>query len=60
MFSRLNFRFYWNDQGWRIFDVSANGASAVAYYRSYFGEMFTLFPWHVEDMRLYSVNFLHL
>lgn len=40
IFTRLNFRFYWNDQGWRIFDVSANGASAVAYYRSYFGEMF--------------------
>ena len=40
MFSGLNFRFYWNEQGWRIFDVSANGASAVAYYRSYFGEMF--------------------
>ncbi len=40
MFSRLNFRFYWNEQGWRIFDISANGASAVAYYRSYFGEMF--------------------
>ena len=40
MFARLNFRFYWNEQGWRIFDVSANGASAVAYYRNYFGEMF--------------------
>jgi phospholipid transport system substrate-binding protein len=38
--SRLNFRFYWSDHGWRIFDVSANGASAVAYYRSYFGDMF--------------------
>jgi phospholipid transport system substrate-binding protein len=40
MLSGLNFRFYWNEQGWRIFDVAANGASAVAYYRSYFGEMF--------------------
>ena len=40
MFSGMNFRFYWNEQGWRIFDVSANGASAVAYYRSYFGAMF--------------------
>ena len=40
MFSGMNFRFYWNEQGWRIFDVSANGASAVAYYRSYFREMF--------------------
>lgn len=40
MFSAMNFRFYWDEQGWRIFDVSANGASAVAYYRTYFGEMF--------------------
>lgn len=40
MFSGMNFRFYWGEQGWRIFDVSANGASAVAYYRTYFGEMF--------------------
>ena len=40
MFSAMNFRFYWDEQGWRIFDVSANGASAVAYYRNYFGEMF--------------------
>ena len=40
MFARLNFRFYWHEQGWRIFDVSANGASAVAYYRTYFSEMF--------------------
>lgn len=40
LLSGLNFRFYWNEQGWRIFDVSANGASAVAYYRRYFGEMF--------------------
>jgi phospholipid transport system substrate-binding protein len=40
LFSGLNFRFYWNEQGWHIFDVSANGASAVAYYRKYFGEMF--------------------
>jgi len=40
IFSGLNFRFYWSKQGWRIFDVSANGASAVAYYRTYFGDMF--------------------
>lgn len=40
LLSGLNFRFYWNERGWRIFDVSANGASAVAYYRQYFGEMF--------------------
>lgn len=40
VFARLNFRFYWDESGWRIFDVSANGASAVAYYRTYFAEMF--------------------
>ena len=40
LFTRLNFRFYWDERGWRIFDVSANGASAVAYYRTYFAEMF--------------------
>lgn len=40
MLARLSFRFYWDERGWRIFDVSANGASAVAYYRTYFSEMF--------------------
>ena len=35
---RLEFRFYWDGAGWRIFDVSANGASAVTYYRDYFTE----------------------
>ena len=30
---RLEFRCYWNGKGWRIFDVSANGASALAYLR---------------------------
>ena len=40
LFTRLTFRFYWSERGWRIFDVSANGASAAAYYRSYFGELF--------------------
>jgi phospholipid transport system substrate-binding protein len=38
--ARLKFRFYWSERGWRIFDVSASGASAVAYYRNYFGDMF--------------------
>ena len=28
MLAGLNFRFYWNEQGWRIFDVSASGASS--------------------------------
>ncbi|MGI9332077.1 MAG: MlaC/ttg2D family ABC transporter substrate-binding protein [Gammaproteobacteria bacterium] len=36
---RLEFRFYWSTSGWKIYDVTANGASAVAFYREYFGEM---------------------
>ncbi len=38
---RMVFRFYWSQSdGWRIFDVSANGASAVAFYRRYFNNLF--------------------
>ena len=33
---RLDFRFYRGRGGWRIFDVTANGTSAVTYYRDYF------------------------
>ena len=33
---RLEFRFYWSPDGWKIFDVAANGASAVGYYRRYY------------------------
>jgi len=36
--SRLKFRFYPSRDGWRIFDVSANGSSAVMYYRQYFSQ----------------------
>lgn len=32
----LEFRFYWTGREWKIYDVSANGASAVAFYRGYF------------------------
>ena len=35
---RLDFRFYWNGYAWRVFDVSANGASAVAFYRDFFAD----------------------
>ena len=35
---RLEFRFYRSPRGWRVFDVSANGASAVTFYRRYFSE----------------------
>ena len=38
--ARLEFRFYWNAEGWKIFDVTANGASAVAFYRRYYGNLF--------------------
>ena len=33
---RLEFRFYWAGQGWKVYDVAANGASAVGFYRRYF------------------------
>jgi len=36
---RLEFRFYWSNDGWKVYDAVANGASAVAYYRSYFTTM---------------------
>lgn len=36
---QLQFRFYWSDSGWKIYDVSANGASAVAFYRGYFNTL---------------------
>ena len=36
--SRLKFRFYPSGDGWRIFDVSANGSSAVMYYRQHFSQ----------------------
>jgi phospholipid transport system substrate-binding protein len=32
----IDFRFYQGNHGWKIFDVSANGNSALAYYRQYF------------------------
>ncbi len=37
--ARLNFRFYRSNDGWKVFDVSANGNSAVAYYRQNFRQM---------------------
>jgi len=35
----LDFRYYRSPEGWKIYDVAANGASAVAYYRGYFTEL---------------------
>ncbi|MCP3866685.1 MAG: ABC transporter substrate-binding protein [Gammaproteobacteria bacterium] len=34
--SRLKFRFYASSEGWKIFDVAANGSSAVMHYRKMF------------------------
>ena len=35
----LAFRFYRASDGWKVFDVAANGISAVAYYRRYFSTL---------------------
>jgi len=35
---KLTFRFYRSKDGWKVFDVTANGTSAVAYYRKYFNQ----------------------
>jgi phospholipid transport system substrate-binding protein len=37
--ARLNFRFYRSENGWKVFDVSANGSSALVHYRQYFARM---------------------
>jgi phospholipid transport system substrate-binding protein len=37
--ARLNFRFYLSEDGWKVFDVSANGSSAVMHYRNQFRRM---------------------
>lgn len=34
--TKLDFRFYKSKTGWKIFDVTAAGNSAVVYYRDYF------------------------
>jgi phospholipid transport system substrate-binding protein len=34
----LDFRFYRSAAGWKVFDVTANGNSALAFYRRYFAE----------------------
>lgn len=36
---RLQFRFYRGNSGWKVFDVTANGISAVSYYRQQFNQM---------------------
>lgn len=37
--ARLNFRFYRAEEGWKVFDVSANGNSAVVHYRNQVRQM---------------------
>lgn len=37
--ARLDFRFYPSSEGWKVFDVSANGSSAVMYYRNLFNRL---------------------
>lgn len=36
--ANLDFRFYRSDDGWKVFDVAANGSSALTYYRQYFSQ----------------------
>ncbi|QYZ66228.1 MAG: ABC transporter substrate-binding protein [Gammaproteobacteria bacterium (ex Lamellibrachia satsuma)] len=36
--AKIDFRFYHADDGWKVFDVSANGTSALAYYRQHFSQ----------------------
>jgi phospholipid transport system substrate-binding protein len=38
--SELDFRLYRGNDGWKVFDVVANGSSAVVYYRDYFRNAF--------------------
>lgn len=38
--ANIDFRFYLSDDGWKVFDVSANGNSALSYYRRYFAQEF--------------------
>jgi phospholipid transport system substrate-binding protein len=40
--TRIDFRFYRGESGWKIFDVSANGSSALAFYRQYFARQANL------------------
>ena len=38
--TKLDFRFYKAKDGWKVFDVKANGNSAVVYYRDQFRNMY--------------------
>ncbi len=34
--AKMDFRFYRGNEGWKVFDVAANGSSALVYYRQQF------------------------
>ena len=36
---RLDFRCYWDGERWKVFDVIANGASALAFFRSHYVQL---------------------
>ena len=38
--TKLDFRFYKSSDGWKVFDVKANGNSAVVYYRDQFRNIY--------------------
>ena len=38
--TKLEFRFYKGEDGWKIFDVKAAGNSAVVYYRNQFRKLY--------------------
>ncbi len=40
--TKIDFRFYRSESGWKVFDVSANGASALSFYRQYFARQASL------------------
>ena len=41
--ARMKFRFYRGKHGWKVFDVMANGNSAVVHYRQYFNRQLPRF-----------------
>ncbi len=42
--ANLDFRFYRGKAGWKVFDVAANGSSALTYYRQYFSRQMSGYP----------------
>jgi len=42
--ARLDFRLYKSSNGWKVYDVSANGSSALMYYRQYYRQQMRQAP----------------